>query len=343
VSAAQTIAGDLERYSELVSAKLDTYLPEDDAGRAPQIAVHRSMLRRGKALRPAICLATCAAFRAAPELALTSAAAIELVHNAFLVHDDIQDGSEFRRGRPTLHRDVGVPLAINAGDALAVLSLRPLLESAPQLGSALTERLLREFHHTIATTIEGQAIELSWRQTNLCDLTVADYLAMVLRKTCCYSTIHPLRVGAIVATRGRVELAGLTEFGFYLGSAFQIRDDILDLVTSTPEYGKDVWGDLYEGKRTLPIVHLLSESTPSERRELVRLLGGDRRARDADAVAWIRGLMDEYGSIDFARSIATGIAELAADAFTVAFAGVPPSRDRDFLAALPEFVVERAA
>jgi geranylgeranyl diphosphate synthase type II len=324
----------------LLRPQLEAYVPRREPARHLYDLLAASALGRGKALRPSICLATTAAFGVDPAASLGPAVAIELVHDAFLLHDDVQDGSERRRGRPTLRADVGAPLAINAGDALAALSFRPLLDATPRLGSALTNRLAREFHHTIITTIEGQAIDLGWRRDNVCDLGLEDYLGMVLRKTCCYTTIHPLRVGALVGARGRVELGPLTAFGYHLGAAFQIQDDVLDLVGGDG-YGKDVLGDLYEGKRSLPVVHLLAECGRSDRTDLVRFLDGDRAERSAASIAWVHGLLVSHGSIDFARDVARGIARAASEAFDTAFSAFAPSPDLDILAALVDFVVER--
>jgi geranylgeranyl diphosphate synthase, type II len=343
MTASATVDDQLAHYSSLLGPELESYLPRCEPDRYLYRLLALSVGRRGKALRPSICLATCAAFGADPRLCLGPAVALELVHDAFLVHDDIQDGSERRRGHATLHADVGVPLAINAGDALATLSFRPLLDAESRLGSSLTARILREFHHTILTTIEGQAIELGWRKDNVCDLGLDDYLGMVLRKTCCYTTIHPLRVGALVGTRGRADLAALTRFGFFLGAAFQIQDDVLDLTSGPGGYGKDTDGDLYEGKRSVPLVHLLAQCRPVERHALVQFLRLDRWQRTVEAVDWVHALLVAHGSIEFARNVATGISRAATESFDCAFRAVPPTRDLEFLAALVDFVVERSS
>ena len=125
-----------------------------------------------------------------------SAVSIELLHNALLIHDDIEDGSDERRGTPTLHALHGVPLALNAGDALGLLSLRPLKENvAPSGICASPMRIFEETERMALQTTEGQALELGWCRDNRTDLGAEDYLTMVLKKTCWLTTIHPLRVG----------------------------------------------------------------------------------------------------------------------------------------------------
>ena len=117
-------------------------------------------------------------------------------------------------------------------------------------------------------TTAGQDLELRWRRDNTLDLEPDDYLQLILRKTCCYTTIYPLRIGALVGSRGSVDgptLEALSQFAFYLGAAFQIRDDLLNLVGSEERYGKEHLGDLHEGKRTLMLIRLLGEADATDR------------------------------------------------------------------------------
>ena len=108
-------------------------------------------------------------------------------------------------------------------------------------------------------SLEGQAMELGWVRDNRCDVTDEDYLRMVLKKTCWYSFIHPCRIGALIATKDRVDLDRFNRFGCYLGTAFQIQDDLLNLTGDERRYGKEIGGDLLEGKRTLMLIHLLRQ------------------------------------------------------------------------------------
>src|SRR3989442_14763646 len=117
-------------------------------------------------LRPSLCIATSSAFGAGLEDAVRSAVAIELPHNAFLVHDDVEDESDERRGRPTLHALHGVPLAVNVGDALTLLGLRALMDNRLRLGPWLTLRILEEAERMARETVEGQAGEVGWRAGN---------------------------------------------------------------------------------------------------------------------------------------------------------------------------------
>jgi geranylgeranyl diphosphate synthase, type II len=299
--------------------------------------------RPGKTLRPALCVATSRAFGGSDGDVVPVAVAIELLHNAFLVHDDIVDGSERRRGRPTLTAEYGLGLALNAGDALAVLSNQLLRRHTARMDPDLAERVLSEFDAMALRTLEGQATELGWRRDGVDALEPEDYLDLIMHKTCWYTTVHPLRVGALIGSRGATDLRPMVRFGFYLGAAFQIQDDLLNLIGTEREYGKEIDGDLYEGKRTLPLIHLLRNARGADRNALDRYLSLERSERTPTMVAKIRELLDAYGSIAFAAAYARGIASAALDAFEEAFASAAVGPDRDFVRALVPYMLDRRA
>src|ERR1700730_16251169 len=192
----------LNEYGAMTRAALGKYLPTREPRRHLYDLVAGYQRRRRKMMGPSVRIAAARDFGASTDDALDLAVSIELLHNALLIHDDIEDGSEQRRGRPTLHVEHGIPLALNAGDTLTLVSLRPLLENHGRLGGELTLKLVQETERMALTSAEGQAMELGWRRDNLIDLEDADYLEMVLKKTCWLATIYPLRPGALIGTRG---------------------------------------------------------------------------------------------------------------------------------------------
>jgi geranylgeranyl diphosphate synthase type II len=270
-----------------------------------------------------------------------TAAAIEMLHNALLIHDDIQDSSEERRGRPTLHALHGVPLALNAGDMLMLLSLRPLMDNGERLGEALALEVLRETEVMARESAEGQALELGWRDLNDPNVTEADYLKMVLKKTAWFSTIYPARVGALIGSHGKVDPSIFMGFGFFLGAAFQIQDDLLNLI-GDESYGKELGGDLYEGKRTVMLIHARQACAGPERAIFDEILALPRERRTADQVAWMRGVIDRHGSIDHARMVTRALLGAASYEYGRTYADLPDSRDKRFIGALIPWVLERA-
>jgi geranylgeranyl diphosphate synthase type II len=297
--------------------------------------------RPGKALRPALCLSAGRVFGASNDDVLGLAVAIELLHNAFLVHDDIVDGSEMRRGRPTLSATHGMAAALNAGDALAVVAGQVMRRATRRLSRDLADLLWSEFDTMAMRTLEGQAIEVGWQRDNFEAVQPQDYLHLIMHKTCWYTIIHPLRVGAIVGSGGTAPLAPIVRFGFHFGAAFQIRDDLLNLVGDERMYGKEILGDLYEGKRTLPLMHLLSVAQDEDLALVRDYLGRTRSQRSPEMVRIVRDLMDTYDSITFTREYAEGILLVAEEYFEQAFAGAAPGPDLDFLRALVPYVWAR--
>jgi geranylgeranyl diphosphate synthase type II len=334
----------LEEYGSVARQALARYLNVHGDRGAEYLgdALREYPARGGRSLRSSLCIAVAQSFGASLAEALNSAVALELFHNAFLVHDDIEDDSEERRGRPTLHVLHGVPIAVNVGDALTLLSLRPLLENRTSLGMRLTAHILEEVERMASETVEGQAIELGWRRANTVDLGEDDYLRMVLKKTCWYTTIFPHRVGALIGTRRALTADEFLHFGFFVGAAFQIQDDVLNLIGDGKSYGKELDGDIWEGKRTLIMIHLLNQAQAAERDALQAFLAQPRTDKRASEVRWVRRLMEQYASIDYAREVAHGLAGAATREFERAFAGLPESRDLAFVRELPSWVLERA-
>jgi geranylgeranyl diphosphate synthase, type II len=270
-------------------------------------------LRHAKALRPALCIATCRALGGRLEAVLRSAAVLELYHNAFLIHDDVEDGSEQRRDRPTLHREHGVPIAVNVGDAMLALALEPLLDNMRLLGMGKALRILQAVARMARVSAEGQAIELDWIRHGDWERSDADYVRMVYKKTSWYTFVTPAVVGAIVA--GCPErMPALRKFASLLGVAFQIQDDVLNLEARGP-YGKEAAGDLWEGKHTLILMHALRAATPAERERARRILRKQRPAAETVAPA---ARLAELGRLLEGLEAAGGIAPAARQALAAA-------------------------
>jgi geranylgeranyl diphosphate synthase type II len=331
----------LQKYNDIAMEALLNYLPGQEPRRHLYDLVASYPTRPGKGFRPGLCLATCRAFGGDGLRALRSAVAIELFHNAFLVHDDIEDGSEFRRGSATLHQEFGIPIAINVGDAMNVLSIRPLMENLLTLGPQMTWDVFTEIEHMVRQSVEGQAMELGWVADNECNLTDDDYLRMTLKKTCWYTIIHPCRIGALIAKGRTIKLDRFNRFGYFMGAAFQIQDDLLNLVGEREKYGKEIGGDIYEGKRTVPLIHLFNHTAPQEKDELQRFLALPREARSPEQVQWVYQLMDHYGSLAHARACASQLAGAALKEFFVAYGDQPPSEDKAFIQNIILYMIER--
>jgi geranylgeranyl diphosphate synthase type II len=332
----------LTEYGDKARATLLERLPQGEPEGYLYAPIRDYVSRAGKGLRPALMMATCGAFGGDVDKALTSAAALELLHNAFLIHDDIEDESEFRRGVPCMHARLGVPIAINAGDAMQAIAFRLLRRNIEGLGPHTAWRVFDEFDHLLTQSLEGQALELGWIRDNSFGVGADDYLRMCLKKTCWYSFIHPCRIGALIARPDDpdLDLDAFNAFGFYLGAAFQIQDDVLNLAGTREAYGKEIGGDIQEGKRTLMLVRLADLAAPTDRSRLTEFLATPRLQRQPGDIAWVHGLMERHGTIDFARRAARSLADSARVAFERAFASASGD-DRAFVAQCLDYMIER--
>lgn len=337
---AQQVEERLADYSRAIRLAMEELLAAGQPAQYLYDLVREYPRRSGKGIRPALLLATCQAHGGSLRDALGPAVALEMLHNAFLIHDDIEDASPRRRGAATLHQLHGVALAVNAGDALAALAIRPLLED-PALGSRVSRQVMAEFLTTVRQTTEGQALELGWRRDNVVDLSPAEYLQLAIKKTCWYTTVSPLRLGAVIGRRGASSLPALSRFGVYLGIAFQIRDDLLSIVGSRERHGKEALDDIREGKRTLMLIHLLATSQSPDRGRLVEFLATPDSARSAAEAAHVLELMEAYGSLDFAGEYADAMAAAAREAFDEAFADATEAVPLEFIRGLVPYVLAR--
>ncbi|MDO4806699.1 MAG: polyprenyl synthetase family protein [Coriobacteriales bacterium] len=264
--------------------------------------VTRFVMAGGKRIRPALCLLGAEAVGADRTAGLPVAAAVELFQAAALIHDDIADQSTMRRGEPCVHKTHGVGIAINAGDA-ALVAVTTAIVRNHSLYKNVRLQLLDEVITMEEHTLEGQALDLGWARDNRWDLSAYDYLEMARCKTAYYSAAVPLAMGALSGGGNVEQVEGLRRFGLRTGLAFQIQDDLLNLVGDAEAQGKDYRSDITEGKRTLIMVwaveHLLDQK---KRTELVEILSSG--TTDPEQLARAVDIAQEVGALEHAQSYA---------------------------------------
>ncbi|MDG6925548.1 MAG: polyprenyl synthetase family protein [Nitrososphaerota archaeon] len=280
---------------------LDELLPKSHPQREVDL-LYRMMRdypeRGGKGMRPFLCVTSCRAFGGDEDEVILTAASLELFQNWILIHDDIEDGSEMRRGSPSLHRKYDWTLALNAGDALHARMWQALLGNKDTLGEARTLAVMGEFAHMIDETTEGQQMELGWVVAKNWQLTEDDYRTMCTKKTSWYTAISPMRLGGIAAGADPDKLAPLVEAGTKLGVGFQIHDDVLN-ISGGQKYGKQSADDLLEGKRTLILIRLLASLNKDEKKRFVELFNMPRVERRLHIDELI-ALIEKYRVLDYA-------------------------------------------
>jgi len=302
--------------------------------RAELYALMRDYItREGKGLRPTLTIASCMAFGGRACDAVRAAAALEMFHNGFLVHDDIADESTHRRGKPTLHIANGIGLAVNAGDAMHLFAVDLVLSNLATLGLARTLGLIHEVLHMCRETVEGQAVELGWIRRNFVPSRDADYSRMSTKKTGWYTCISPCRIGATAAGETRLDILEKFNEAFRLiGIAFQIQDDVLNLIGETDLYGKEALGDLLEGKRTVMMIHLFRTADKSVRSRMFALNAMPRAQKTQEHAEEMLAAMRRYGSIEYGISLADRLARNGVQRF---------ERDLAFLSESPAKAVLR--
>jgi octaprenyl-diphosphate synthase len=280
----------------------------------------------GKRVRPAVLLMASRLCGYKGDRAILNAAVVEFIHTATLVHDDIIDGAETRRGRLSAHSRWGSDITVLLGDYLYIRSMAMALTQD-------TLEIVRLLCDVTLRMIEGELYQLT--KTGDAAITEEEHLEIIRRKTA-YLFSGCAEIGAALGTSTPEQRAALRDYGFDLGIAFQIVDDVLDYVADRSALGKPLGGDLREGKVTLPIILLLQRSGP----EIASLIQGIIADGDVAPETWrtIQDLLRREGAIDTAFERAVTYAVRAKEHLCAAF---PPSAERDGLVALADYVVSR--
>ena len=288
--------------------------------------------RGGKRMRPVLTLACSEACGGRDEDALPYALAIELFHNFTLIHDDIEDNSPLRRGKPTLHEKFGIPIAINSGDALYTAVWSSLVSS--NLPPEKFQKSVKMLVDAFSSVVDGQGTELEWYRAGTFELTEEDYFRMAGGKTGSLIGVS-CRIGGYAAEAPEEVQAGLQEFGEKIGLSFQIKDDVLNLTADPSKYKKEIGEDIKEGKRSLITLKMLSKLEGKEKEMAIEIL--KKPEKSAEDVSEIIGLAESTGAIDYASSVSDRLVGEAKRSLDV----VKDGSKREILEALADYVVQR--
>lgn len=305
----QEFTSQLEQIKPQVWQKIQEYLPDKDPHKHYQI-VREYPARQGKYFRPGLVLLACEMYGGKTEKALLTASAMQTSEDWLLIHDDIMDQSLERRSthtehRPSLHQIYGPEMALNAGDVLHVLMWKMLGDNITLLGQQTGLKIFHKMAEILQTTLEGQFLEQEWTNSNQIDIPEEAYMQMIQRKTCCYTTVGPIQLGALCAGMDADEIhARIEEWAIPFGKAFQIWDDVMNLKQSGMEQGKEQAGDILEGKRTLILSHVLEKCSPMEKDYITSIYSKNRKEKTPIEKNYILQLMQKYKSIEHAEGIA---------------------------------------
>jgi len=293
------------------------------------------LMAGGKRVRSTLLLLACEAVGTRSTSALHAGAAVELLHNFTLVHDDVMDNAASRRGKPTMHVRWDVNTAILVGDILVGLAYENLLKTR----TGNRARMQAAFTTCLLEVCRGQALDLEMGKRS--DVTLSEYLLMIEKKTG-YLISTAAEIGGLVGGGTLRQVEALARFGKLLGRAFQIQDDLLDIVANEKHFGKMIGGDIIEGKKTFLFITARDRASRRDRQELLNVIKPAprvTRSRHYERVNLASALYHKYGVLDAARA---RIRKDTSAAMT-ALSALPPTSARDRLYWYSEALLKRVS
>lgn len=260
--------------------------------------IHYTLSLGGKRIRPRIVLIACGMCGGDPEEAIPAAMALEMLHNFTLIHDDIMDKAEMRRGKPSVYKKWNESVAILSGDAMFTHALQQLhyYGSDPRFSKEMYLMLEKEFLDAVVTVCRGQALDLDYEADY--EITIDHYMEMVEQKTAALISTA-FRLGAIIANADQEKKTILGRLGYETGVAFQIQDDLMDITANPDQFGKKRGGDIYEGKMTYLFLTALSKADTDQKAFLKSLRG--KTTLTPEDVNKVFALYEELGIIKDTR------------------------------------------
>jgi geranylgeranyl diphosphate synthase type I len=296
MSKAQKIQENLEEIAKPVDDFMENILQNGSPIQLYRASKH-IIASGGKRLRPFLTVKACEATGGKMKDAVPFAAALELLHNFTLIHDDLMDHDELRRGEPTVHKKYGEPLAILAGDLLFAKVYQSVLDYAPDnISSDDIIFALQKMTDAIIVLCEGQALDISFPKVT--DITEEDYIFMIGAKT---SSLFKAcaEIGAIAAGASNSQREALAKFAWDAGIAFQIPDDILGITAEESKLGKPVGSDIREGKKTIINIHALKFANKQQLEALLKAMKYEEP--DQILIRSAKQVINELGSIEYAK------------------------------------------
>ncbi len=293
-------------------------------------AMNHLPLAGGKRLRPILAMLVADAVSNKGKKTIPFGNALEIIHNFTLVHDDIMDNDNLRRGKKTVHTLFDETIAILAGDALFALAFEIL--ATLEVNDSKIRILLKDMARVVRKISEGQQMDMDFE--NRLDVSEEEYLKMIEKKTAALFAMAA-KGGAIIADGTEKQIKSMEEYGRLLGIGFQIWDDYLDVSGKERKLGKPVGSDIKNGKRTLMVVHALKRLNGEERKRFLSVLGNENASWEA--VSSAIALLEKAGSISYAKTLAFDFAAKAKKQLDV----LSPSESKEILNDFVDFMVKR--
>ncbi|MCC7558227.1 MAG: polyprenyl synthetase family protein [Methanobacteriaceae archaeon] len=320
----------LKKYSKSIDEEINKSLVTIDPKGLRQSSEHL-IKAGGKKLRPSLVVLSCEAVSGNPKNALKTAAAMELIHTFSLIHDDIMDKDELRRGEPSVHILWGEPMAILAGDTIFSKAFEAILDT--KIDDVSSSRVIEALKTVVDSCIkicEGQACDMGFEEKF--DVKEKEYLNMIYKKTAALIAAAT-KSGAILGGGDQEQIEALSEYGRLIGMAFQIQDDYLDVISDAEKIGKPAGSDIVEGKMTLMVVHTIENASPEDKETLISIL----KSGSEDEVEKAISLFEKYDSIEYTRNIALNNVKQAKELLNI----LDDSEAKESLLHIADFVLQR--
>lgn len=295
---------DKEYYSEII----EKAIAEIDYGKGPRglfLPVEYTLEGGGKRLRPMLLLATCEALGSEPEKAINQAVGIEMFHNFTLLHDDVMDKAEVRRGRPTVHRRWNESVAILSGDAMLTMATQLVVKCTDIYTADCMAEILNLFNTTAMEVYAGQQLDMEFESRR--DVTVEEYIEMIRLKTSVLLACA-CKMGALMARASEKDADAMYRYGELLGLAFQLQDDNLDTYGDPALFGKEIGGDIINEKKTWLWINAMNR----EPKRLQRVL--DQKLTDYLKIREVRKIYDDLNLKEEAQTLIERYANEAVEA-----------------------------
>lgn len=351
---AQQILDILKEYSRLIEKAIERHVPrkftQEEAIRLfgkPRFSYEPESLtkaisepfwdlmdRGGKRWRPALLLMTYEALGGNIEDVVDIAIIPEILHNGTLIVDDVEDNGDFRRGKECIHKIYGVDIAVNVGNAMYYFPLLSLLNDK-RVPPDKTLAIVRCYIEEMLRLSLGQAMDIAWHKGLVEEITEEHYMQMCAFKTGSLSRMA-VEIAGIMAGVNQELLESLKEFAESLSIAFQIQDDILNIVGDMAKYGKEIGGDIKEGKRTLMVIHALKHLPKEEANRLKEILS--LHTNDPKLIEEAITLIKKSGAVEYASKVAK---ELVSKSWATLDKLLPDTPAKKKLKALADFLITR--
>jgi len=330
------LMSEISKISENVSSELSRIMKELDIPNVLRESSYHLLKAGGKRLRPFMLVKSYEACGGTGFKPYPAAVAVEILHTFTLIHDDIIDRDETRRGVPTVHVLWGTPQAIISGDMLFALVFKVLSKNLKSEGvkESVIVGVIERFSEALIDICAGQTMDMALAEKPVRSVTVEDYMKMISLKTARLYMVSA-EIGGLIAEASPNEVEALKNYGFYSGIAFQMVDDILGVSGVEEELGKPVGSDIREGKKTIVVLEALNRLDDRGRRRLMEILGN--RSAPKEQILEAIELIKASGAVEYVKKLARQYSSEAKKTLTL----LPKTEARDLLEALTDLIVER--